>query len=340
MTVRVLVGDVYGRILAEIEPDVGAVTSRLNAVGQCTFSLAKTDSKALEENLHFGNRILVQFDNGLRDWGGIIDPPRDWGLANVTCTAYSGEYIFGMRQTDKGRYFSGATVGAIYQSLIDEANAQRDMGIALGSVWTGGEGHSPDYHFKNLLDIFQDSLCDRLSDADFDVTASEASGKIVFTANLYERKGTTRTDYPLIESANAQVARFSEQGYLVNWWDLAGEGSDWGDNRIFSHTEDATSIGVYGLRQGSQIYSDVSVQATLDAHATNALAQSKDPHNMLELVTLDAVPARFRDYDVGDTVPLSMHSMGFGGLETTVRIWGRTYSPNLNLCGLVVREEA
>src|SRR3990167_9587987 len=106
---RVLVGDVYGRILAEIEPDVGAVTSRLNAVGQCTFSL--------EENLHFGNRILVQFDNGLRDWGGIIDPPRDWGMANVTCTAYSGEYIFGMRQTDTGRYFSGATVGAIYQSL-------------------------------------------------------------------------------------------------------------------------------------------------------------------------------------------------------------------------------
>jgi len=59
-----------------------------------------------------------------------------------------------------------------------------------------------------------------------------------------------------------------------------------------------------------------------------------------QLVTLDAVPARFRDYDVGDTVPLQMHSMGFGGLETNVRIWGRTYAPNLNLCGLVVREEA
>ena len=66
MTVRVLVGDVYGRILAVIEPDVGAVTSRLNAVGQCTFSLAKTDSKALEENLHFGKYNFSHLDLILR----------------------------------------------------------------------------------------------------------------------------------------------------------------------------------------------------------------------------------------------------------------------------------
>lgn len=345
---RFIVGDIYGRILAELQPYVDAVTWRINDVGQCAFALPKTDPKAISDYLKFGNRVLLQFDNGLPSWGGVIDPPRVWDLANIQCTAYSGEYIFGQRITDKGRYFSGATVGTIYQALIEEAAAVHDHGIAIGEVWAGGDSHSPDFHYGKLLEIFRDTLCTRLSDADFEVTAAENNGRIVFTANLYERQGSPKNDYALVEGKNVQVSGYSEQGHIVNAWDLAGEGSDWGDTRLTSHLEDGASISTHNLRQDSQIYSDVNVQATLDTHAANLLAQSKDPHNMLELVALDDAPARFADYAVGDSLPLQIHSMGFSGsgtspgtgLETTVRIWGRSYAPNINLCGLVVREEA
>lgn len=348
MTLRFQVADIYGRILSELQPGVESVAWRLNNVGQCKFSLSRTDPKCIEDYLRFGNLVLISFDNGLPDWGGMIDPPREWG-ASIIGTAYSGEYLFGLRQTDKGRYFSGATVGAIYQALVNEADDFTALGVALGSVWAGGDAHSPDYHFGNLLNIFSQSLADRLSDADFDVTAAESGGRVVLTANLYERKGADKLNYSLIEGTNCEIVNFSEQGSLINSWDMAGEGDDWGDDRPISHAEDASSIATYGLRQSSQIYSDVSVQATLDSHASLALAQSKDPHNMFSLQASDVSPARFRDYDVGDRLRLMAHSVGFKssaaaikdrfGIDTTVRIWAREYSPASNLCQLVVREE-
>jgi hypothetical protein len=94
-----------------------------------------------------------------------------------------------MRQTDRGRYFSDQTVGIIYKALIDDANTVEDTGIGIGSVWEGGPGHYPEYHYKNILAIIRESLCGNLSDYDFDITGDVTGGKITLSANLYERKG-------------------------------------------------------------------------------------------------------------------------------------------------------
>ena len=341
MTARLQVGNQFGRLLTELEVDISSISWRLNNVGKMTFDIAKTDSKLTLDNLAYGNLALVEFDNGLPDWGGVIDPPRDWGDEAVGITTYSGEKLLGTRQTDEGRYFDGATVGGIFQKVIQEAHADRPLPISIGEIWGGGEGHSPEYHLKDLLYIARDSLCGRLSTADFDLSPRINSGAIGFMANFYERKGSDKPGVALIEGHNLTDIRLKEQGTIVNSWDLAGEGSSWdADVRLLSYKEDLDSIARYGLRQDSKIFSDVSIQGTLDTHAENLLAESKDPHNMLELTAINLVPALFSDYDVGDSVMVQLTSFGFGGFEGLVRVLGREYEAKTDTCKLVVREVA
>src|SRR4030042_6489085 len=95
---RVLVAERVGRILGGREPELGPVSWRLNDVGRLTMRLARADPKATEDNLRFGNRILVEFDNGLPNWGGIIDPPRHWDGLHIGARAYSAEDRVGWRR--------------------------------------------------------------------------------------------------------------------------------------------------------------------------------------------------------------------------------------------------
>ena len=62
---------------------------------------------------------------------------------------------------------------------------------------------------------------------------------------------------------------------------------------------------------GGQIFSDVSIQETLDAHAANNLAESKDPHKMIELGAVNSKPALFADYGLGDSVRVSFALVRF-----------------------------
>ena len=337
---RFVVGDKSGTTLAELSPDIESISWRLNKVGKVKFSLAITDSKAIQDNLRFGNRVLIEFENGLPNWGGVIDVPREWDGSNITCMAYSGAHLFKYRITNKGRYFSGAAAGTIFQSLIEETNQVESTGVLIGDIYTGGSGHSPSYHYKCLLDIFQKSLTKRLSTSDFDFTASESSGQITLTANFYLSKGADKTQWALTQGANLISIKLIEQGPIVNYWDVAGEGTNWGSERLTANEQNADSIGLYGLRQGAKVYADVSIQATLDDHAENLLDDSEDPYNIFELEVADKVPAKFADYDLGDTITLVAPDYGFRGTKTTVRILDRSYDPTSGRCDLVVQEVA
>lgn len=335
---RLIVGNKSGTLLDELTADIEFVNWRLNNIGKLRFNIARTDSKATANNLAFGNRVMVQFDNGLPDWGGVIDPPRKWRDDILTVDAYTAGHIFAYRTTDKARYFSGDPVGTIFQALINDANGIEDTGVDVGAVYTGGDGHSPDYHFKNLLAIFQESLTGRLSNYDFDFVPFISGGKIQFLANLYESKGSSKTGLVLAEGSNIANIELLEQGPIVNAWHAAGEGTEWGDARLTSYAYDQNNINLYGLREGSNVYSDVKEQATLDAHAATSLANSKDPTNIWSFDALDVEPAGFEDYDVGDVINLLAPSFGFGGTETMVRILAREFVPDDGTCSLVVEE--
>lgn len=338
----VFVADNHGTILDEIKPDLGSISWRLSNVGSTKLTLSTRDDKANQDNFRFGNRVLIQFDNGLPDWGGVIDTPREWKDGSLVASVYSGEYLLSLRQTGKNRRFTGASVGTIFNTLIKDANAGDDLGIHAGEIWPGGFHFSLEFHYENLLKIIQDTLCGQLSIAEFSVTASQADGRIVMYANLYERRGAIKTNVYLEAGKNITAARLLEQGPLINWWDVAGadinQGNGWGSGRLTAHADDQQSWGEYGLRQGSAILSSASEIGEIQAAAESNLAKTRHPHNMLSLTVGNSDPAGFEAYDIGDVISVSIPGVGFGGYEAAVRIVSREYNPDTGSCDLVVQE--
>lgn len=331
----VLVGDQFGRVIGELDGDVVGVAWKLNDYGQARIVLPRTGATATERLLRPGNRVLIQFGNGLPDWGGMLDLPRKWQDGRIDVVAYSGERILVDRVTDRGRYFSGATAGDIFRALLSEA---APSGVEIGDVWMGGELHGPDYHFRQLYDIFTKSLSSRIEAADWNVAARLWRGRIAFSANYYERRGIDHgRQIALIEGVNLADASLQEQGPIVNEWMMAGAGTGWGaDSRIYATTRDDASIAKYGLRQRGDVRVDVTSQETLNSSAAVALAESKEPRAIVDPVALDLPPARWGQYDVGDTVWMELYEAGFGGYAASVRIKAREFLPGRGVCSLVV----
>ena len=132
---QVRVGDKMGVLLGELEGDINQITWRMNDISNFSIRLSKQDAKVAETLLQYGNRIIVEFDNGLPAWGGMIDTPRTWGSSEVEVTAYSADYILKYAITNRGVYFTDASVGYIFQRAIDIASKAFEH--ALGTVREG-----------------------------------------------------------------------------------------------------------------------------------------------------------------------------------------------------------
>ena len=117
--VRTRIYDRSGGELAEIDPDFEFVNWRLNNVAMTRFGMSMEDSKCTQDNLRPGNLLLVEFENGLPDWGGVIDLPRVRAYGEVSVTAYSADGVWLWRRTPKSRYFTAAAPGTIFQRLIE-----------------------------------------------------------------------------------------------------------------------------------------------------------------------------------------------------------------------------
>lgn len=333
--VEILVGNQFGRVLAELRPALNGAAWKLNNYGQARMVLSRRDALARQDMLQFGNRLLIRFGNGLPNWGGVIDTPRRWRDGKLEIVAYSGEWLLGTRITDRGRYFARATVGEIFTQLIREAVP---FGMRVGEVWQGGGLHGPDYHLDDLLGIVQKSLAGRLEGADWDVTAELEAGQIVFAANLYSRRGVDHgRQLALVDGVNTTPAGLNEQGRIVNELHLAGAGTGWGaESRIYSLATDGGSAAQFGLRQWGSVEVDIKQQETLDSNAAVALAEGAWPREVVSMEALDRAPARFGDYDVGDSLAIEIAEAGWNGYVGQARVVAREFLPESNRCSLVL----
>lgn len=57
---------------------------------------------------------------------------------------------------------------------------------------------------------------------------------------------------------------------------------------------------------------------------------------MVSVTALDLPPARYRDYDVGDSLWLESYETGFDEYAATVRVTAREFLPGQNVCSLVI----
>lgn len=333
--ILVLVGNAQGRLIGELDCTVAGVAWKLNDYGQARLRLANPSATATESLLRPGNRILIQFGNGLPDWGGAIDLPRKWQSGRIEVVAYSGERLLVDRITGPNRVFANVPAGQIFASLLNEATPS---GITLGNVWYGEDLLSFDFHYRQLYDIFQNSLGSQAGNGDWNVSAQLVSGRIRFQCNFYSRRGVDHgRRVALLEGVNLADVSLQEQGPLVNEWFVAGSGSGWAtDQRLYSYARDDASIPQFGLRQRGMIRVDIGDQETLDSSAEIALLISKDIHAILDPTALDLAPARYHQYDVGDYVWVELYETGFGTFNESVRVIAREYFPETNVCSLVV----
>ncbi len=333
---RLLVADVTGRVLTELRPRLSRVSWVLNKPGQLTFAMAKTDAKLRQEYLRFGNRVYLEFDNGLRPWGGVITGGREWSESEVAVEAWSGEALLGWRVTGRNRVFSGASLGSVLQTVLADTAGVASIGLQVGTVYLGGAGYSLEYHYSSLADVAGDLV--ELGGGVVDVTTREEAGRVVFTVNLYERRGVDRPGVALVEGANVVAARLRDEDSIINSVYGATDGSGWGDeDRLYGNVVNTESAALHDLREGFQ-GTQVTEQSALDAALRATLEQSAWPRRVVGLQVTNREPGRFAEYDLGDGVTVSLPTYGFGGTRGLFRVTGREFFPDEDVCDLVVEE--
>lgn len=330
----VLVGDKFGRVIGELDCEVVGIAWKLSDYGQARMVLPRGEATATERLLRPGNRVLIQFGNGLPDWGGMLDLPRRWRDGRIEIVAYSGEYILKWRISAADALFVSTPPGDIFQLLLAEA---LPSGVTFDQVWSGGERRSAEYHYRDLYDIFKKDLT---SQADWDVRPYLLNGNISFLANYYDRRGTDHGwRLALLEGVNAVDVDMQEQGPIINDWRLAGTGTGWGEGeRLYAAAGGEISQSRYGLRQKGEVRVDVGDQSTLDQSAAVAISAYTEPAEIVGLSSLDLPPARWSQYDVGDTIWVELYSAGFGGYGSAVRLLAREYLPGQGVCSLVIEQ--
>lgn len=336
-TIRTTIFNKTGSAIADIEPEYRSVSWRLNNVGMAKFKMAYRDTKCTPENLASGNRILIQFENGLSDFGGVIDYPRRRTLSGVEFTAYSGEKLLDWRVTEKSRVFSSQVPGFIFRGLIQAENAERATGINVGDIELAGTPRTLEYHYHDLLGRVKDLT--KLTGQDFYISSTVASGQIAFYANWYAQRGIDRSgEVWLVEDRNVAKVVLDEQGTIASKVILVGAGQTWGTERMESIKTDATSEQSYDFREYAEVQGGVSVQTTLDANAEEMLDIMKQPRLKFSLTVSDKEPALFADYDVGDVVTLQAFLLKTAwAYDGTVRVKAREWRSD-NTCRLEVEE--
>lgn len=336
-TVRTLIFDKTGSAIADIEPEYKSVAWRLNNVGVAKFWMSYADAKCTPEILASGNRILISFENGLPDFGGVIDYPRRRDLAGVGITGYTAEKMLDWRVTAQAQYFTTETAGDVFRGLINAENAERPMGIQVGDIETQGTPRTLEYHYHDLLKRAKDLA--KLTGQDFHISSTYTSGNLQFSANWYAQRGENRSgEVFLVEDMNVAKVTLDEQGLIANRVILVGSGQTWGDERLVSISTDASSEASYGYREWASVQSGVTEETTLDANAAEVLREYKAPRLKFSLDVLDLDPASFSSYGVGDIVTLQAFLLKSAwAYEGTVRVKAREWKPD-NVCRLEVEE--
>jgi hypothetical protein len=145
----------------------------------------------------------------------------------------------------------------------------------------------------------------------------------------------------LVQGVNMQQPQIVEQGPIVNQVIAANKDGSWDaadeDARAVLVDDDLGSSQLFGLRQELLLVSDAE-GVTLEDAAAAYLAEYAQPYSALSTNVLNLPPAKFGDYDIGDTVGvLLLGAYGAGAFESKRRVIGREFYPSTGLCKVILK---
>ena len=332
---QIRVFDSDGKPLA----DLSAAVSRswiLNGTGTAIISIAKTDAKCTENNLRFGNLVLIE-ETDAGAWGGVILPPRRWGDHEVTVSAYTAERILKHRYYDAATTATG-TAGDIFTTLIEDAEAIDDV-FTLDTVYDGGESWTEEVQYTNTLEIMK--RISARSGQDWSIEpALTGGGVLYFLARWHESRGTTRANVVLEEGTHfaSTTLAFTEQGSIVN--DLTLQAYT-GTSTVTTVTaSDAASIVSHGTYQGVFTESLPSGY-TAQTYADYLLTLYKNPRRTFSLSVVNDT-ATLAYLGLGDIVGVRLMRYGFTentlGFATTIRVLAKELDTHDSVMTIVADE--
>lgn len=328
-----------GRILGELSPDLQRVSWLLNNYGDAAMSLPANDQAITGGLVSPGRRVLLQFDNGLPAWGGIIDTPIDRDGLSVSFSAYEAGYLLKDRRT--GRNVVGPyQVWRLVRALLQETAAQYPTGIELAIDDTLTAEIEADYHHAPIWDVLTRDVARR---AEFSMSAGLIGGSISFRMVMAPQIGRDRSDkICLLQGVNMQRPRVVDQGPILNEFYAYDATGDWDEEsetaRAIEVLTDPISVKRYGLRQGVISVSGEAVTTDiLQAAGTAELEQSARPYRALTTNVMNLAPARFGDYGIGDTLGVLLLDKYGDAHEGEKRVVGREFEPATGTCKVVLR---
>jgi len=329
-TVRLIVGDRLGKVLGQIRfPLVEGLTWEMGEAGSGSFVLAASQVAGFYTKplLQAGNRVLVESDNGLPAWVGVLTGDQEWrddGTVEFGMMGLAG--VFGWRVTGAEQAFNGTL-----SDVVEYAAGLVD-GLTMGTVEAGGGEVMMTYNYARMSDVLRQLL--PVGDFMMGVTGSLAGGIIGGTLNVW-RRGARVCDKALLVAGHnlGDVAYRVETGDLVNALYLAGEGTGWTEaTRVMAAVGDDGSMAMYGRREKALIV-DGANMAMLGSLGTNLLGWLARPRRAVRATAVNRQPGLFGDYGVGDMVRVVLDGPGVDGY---FELLGMEFRPESNTCDLVL----
>lgn len=338
---RVRIFNRQRREIAEIHnADVKKVEWVLNGIGKASVEVPWSSPACTKDILSPNNFVLVQFDNGLPDWGGILDYPRTRKYGSVGIKAYSMEKLLNWRVTDYRHLFTDQTAGQIIGELLRFANQVSPTGIQPGNLYEGGPAFSWEKNLEPISKVLT-ALVD-YTGHDFYVRPSYANQLLLFHFDWYQRMGKDRSGQVELrdgERGNVEIGKLDEQGPVWTRVHAVGKGNDFVDpDRPYAFSTNITSQGLYGLRELPVVLSDIEDQPTIEAVVAQMAVDKGTPRYGFTATAENAQPALFSAYGVGDIVKASFFvDSSEWNYTGNVRLIGRQWK-NSDQCELKLED--
>jgi hypothetical protein len=311
MTIEVSIYDPRGAPLdvLNVTPTVSCI---LNDVGDASFEISLDDPKATEENLTFGNILLIAHDK-LPTWIGFIDSiaGRDWHGGSLTIRALSAESIFDSRIVYPERMVAtnGAIIKTMLQKLLLDNNVDGGIQVHPGDIFMGGRINI--YPYIGRCREIINRVVDR-GKMDWSITHEITKGKLILYFNLFDGWRGQKID-KVLDARNTEIANviYTEQGEIWNHVVFMTPISQTGQIKISKPFRDSESIGRYGLKMylGEANAEDDWV---LEWQAKAWLYDHAYPRGITTPTILD-VDDFFSYIDLGNIYRWENHAVGFEG---------------------------
>lgn len=319
----VYVGNRSGLVIGELSGALESVTWAVDGYGTAAMILP-TDAPDYQHLLAYGNRVFIDFSNGLPPWGGVIDVPRETTLGQTRVQMYEATYLLGWDWTEPLSYTAERQlpVGAVLADLVGRSSLDIEVGPLDDDT---GEAAAVEFDNESLL-----AAAEKLRGLDarlhYRVRARPIRGqRIQFALEVF--CGALSDDVGpalFIQGQNMVQWEVLEQGPIWNEVTVSSQSAAAADDsgRFLCTVVDADSALRYGVRRRPpQALPDVDEDATpgrTEAQARAILAATHMPRMRAHGTLLNQEPGLYRSFGIGSRVAVEITRPAAARLELVV----------------------